>query len=60
MKISGAVLETEGSPRPYAQSRPRAIAELDLVSSLITLDGINEGMDELVDGEAIRQIVMFN
>ncbi|MFJ5692868.1 alcohol dehydrogenase catalytic domain-containing protein [Arthrobacter sp. NPDC093125] len=30
MRISGAVLETIGSPRPYAQSRPLAVAELDL------------------------------
>ena len=31
-----------------------------LASSVITLDGINEAMDELADGNAIRQIVMFN
>lgn len=31
-----------------------------LASSVITLDRINEAMDELADGNAIRQIVLFN
>lgn len=30
-----------------------------LISSRITLDQINEGMDELADGHAIRQVVVF-
>ena len=30
MKIRSAVLEGMGLPRPYAQSRPLTIAELDL------------------------------
>lgn len=31
-----------------------------LISSRITLDQINEGMDHLADGEAIRQIIIFD
>ncbi|MFE3292488.1 alcohol dehydrogenase catalytic domain-containing protein [Rhodococcus sp. NPDC059234] len=31
-----------------------------LVSSCITLDEINRGMDELADGHAIRQVVVFD
>lgn len=31
-----------------------------LVSSRITLDDINEGMDELADGKAIRQVIEFD
>lgn len=30
-----------------------------LISSRITLDQINEGMDELADGHAIRQVIVF-
>ncbi|RZK84583.1 MAG: alcohol dehydrogenase, partial [Rhodococcus sp. (in: high G+C Gram-positive bacteria)] len=31
-----------------------------LISSRITLDDINRGMDELADGKAIRQIIVFD
>lgn len=31
-----------------------------LISSRITLDDINRGMDELADGKAIRQVIMFD
>jgi alcohol dehydrogenase len=30
-----------------------------LISSRISLDGVNEAMDELADGRAIRQIIEF-
>jgi Zn-dependent alcohol dehydrogenase len=30
-----------------------------LVSSTITLDGINAGMDQLADGKAVRQLISF-
>jgi Zn-dependent alcohol dehydrogenase len=30
-----------------------------LVSSTITLDGINDGMDRLADGKAVRQVIRF-
>jgi len=30
-----------------------------LVSSTITLDGINAGMDQLADGKAVRQMISF-
>lgn len=30
-----------------------------LISSRIALDDVNEGMDELADGRAIRQVIMF-
>jgi alcohol dehydrogenase len=30
-----------------------------LVSSTIDLEQINEGMDQLADGEAVRQIIAF-
>jgi alcohol dehydrogenase len=30
------------------------------VSSTITLDEINEGMDQLADGQAVRQIIEFD
>ncbi len=45
----------------YAQMwREGRLPVKKLTSSVITLDKINEAMDELVDGKAIRQIVMFN
>jgi Zn-dependent alcohol dehydrogenase len=31
-----------------------------LVSSTITLDGINDGMDRLADGKAVRQVISFD
>jgi alcohol dehydrogenase len=31
-----------------------------LVSSTITLDGINSGMDQLADGLAVRQLISFD
>jgi Zn-dependent alcohol dehydrogenase len=30
-----------------------------LVSSTITLDYINTGMDQLADGKAVRQVILF-
>jgi alcohol dehydrogenase len=45
----------------YAQMwREGSLPVEKLASSVITLDRINEAMDELADGNAIRQIVMFN
>ena len=31
-----------------------------LMSSTITLDDINAGMDQLADGKAVRQIISFD
>lgn len=31
-----------------------------LVSAMLTLDGINEAMDALTDGNAVRQVIKFN
>jgi Zn-dependent alcohol dehydrogenase len=31
-----------------------------LVSSTITLDQINQGMDELAEGRALRQVIEFD
>jgi alcohol dehydrogenase len=31
----------------------------ELISSTITLDQINEALDKLADGEAVRQVILF-
>ena len=33
MRIRGAVLEQIGSPRPYAESQPISVGELDLAAA---------------------------
>ena len=46
-------------PRFVALWREGRLPVESLVSSTIELDRINEGMDELADGLAVRQIVEF-
>lgn len=66
MKIFGAVLETVGSTRPYAQSRPLAVAELDLASPgpqevLIRMEaaGICHSDLSVVNGDRPRPLPML-
>ena len=66
MKITGAVLETLGSPRPYAQSRPLAIADLDLAGPgpeevLIQMEaaGICHSDLSVVNGDRPRPLPML-
>lgn len=66
MKITGAVLETAGSPRPYAQSRPLTVTELDLVGPgpqevLIRIEaaGICHSDLSVVNGDRPRPLPML-
>jgi alcohol dehydrogenase len=66
MKITGAVLETVGAPRPYAQSRPLAVAELDLAGPgpqevLIRMEaaGICHSDLSVVSGDRPRPLPML-
>ncbi|KQR64174.1 alcohol dehydrogenase [Arthrobacter sp. Leaf337] len=66
MKITGAVLETAGSPRPYAQSRPLLVAELDLAEPgpkevLIRMEaaGICHSDLSVVNGDRPRPLPML-
>lgn len=66
MKISGAVLETVGSPRPYAQSRPLTVTELDLADPgpqevLIRVEaaGICHSDLSVVNGDRPRPVPML-
>lgn len=66
MKITGAVLETAGSPRPYSQSRPLAVAELDLAEPgphevLIRMEaaGICHSDLSVVNGDRPRPLPML-
>jgi alcohol dehydrogenase len=66
MKITGAVLETVGSPRPYARSRPLSVAELDLAGPgpqevLIRLEaaGICHSDLSVVNGDRPRPLPML-
>jgi alcohol dehydrogenase len=64
--IRGAVLEHVGSPRPYAQSRPITITELDLappqrneVLVRIEAAGICHSDLSVVDGNRVRPVPML-
>ncbi|RAU99081.1 alcohol dehydrogenase [Mycobacterium colombiense] len=64
--IRGAVLEHIGSPRPYAQSRPIAITDLDLappgrdeVLVRIEAAGICHSDLSVVDGNRVRPVPML-
>ena len=66
MKITGAVLETVGSPRPYARSRPLSVAELDLAGPgpqevLIRMEaaGICHSDLSVVNGDRPRPLPML-
>ncbi|OBJ42352.1 alcohol dehydrogenase [Mycobacterium colombiense] len=64
--IRGAVLEHIGSPRPYAQSRPIAITELDLappgrdeVLVRVEAAGVCHSDLSVVDGNRVRPVPML-
>lgn len=56
----GSAVPSRDIPR-YAQMwREGRLPVERLISSRITLDEINRGMDELADGHAIRQVIVFD
>lgn len=55
----GSAVPARDIPRFVALWRDGRLPVESLVSSTIELDRINEGMDELADGLAVRQIVEF-
>ncbi|MFF0814133.1 alcohol dehydrogenase catalytic domain-containing protein [Rhodococcus sp. NPDC003318] len=56
----GSAVPSRDIPR-YAQMwREGRLPVERLISSHITLDEINRGMDELADGHAIRQVIVFD
>src|ERR1700761_230006 len=66
MKIRGAVLEQIGSPRPYAQSRPLTVCELDLDEPgdgerLVRIEaaGLCHSDLSVVDGNRVRPVPML-
>lgn len=66
LRIRGAVLEHIGSPRPYAESRPISVAELDLappgVGELqvrIEAAGVCHSDLSVVDGNRVRPVPML-
>src|SRR4249919_578397 len=66
MKITGAVLEEIGRPRPFAESRPISISELELAAPgpteiLVRLEaaGICHSDLSVVDGNRVRPVPML-
>src|SRR6476469_4190816 len=66
MRIRGAVLEQIGSPRPYAESRPISVGELELAPPgdselLVRIEtaGLCHSDLSVVDGNLKRQIHMM-
>jgi Zn-dependent alcohol dehydrogenase len=66
MKITGAVLEEIGRPRPFAESRPISISELELTAPgpteiLVRLEaaGICHSDLSVVDGNRVRPVPML-
>lgn len=66
MKIRGAVLERIGAPRPYAESRPLTISELDLADPgpdelLVRIEsaGLCHSDLSVVDGNRVRPVPML-
>lgn len=66
MRIRGAVLEEIGRPRPYAESRPLSIAELDLAPPghgelLVRIEaaGLCHSDLSVVDGSRVRPVPML-
>ncbi|MBY6434981.1 alcohol dehydrogenase catalytic domain-containing protein [Rhodococcus kroppenstedtii] len=55
----GSAVPERDIPRYERMWREGRLPVEKLVSSRITLDRINEGMDELADGRAIRQVIEF-
>ena len=66
MKITGAVLEEIGRPRPFAESRPISISELELAAPgpteiLVRMEaaGICHSDLSVVDGNRVRPVPML-
>ena len=66
MRIRGAVLETIGAPRPYAQSRPLTVSDLDLAAPgpgelLVRIEaaGLCHSDLSVVDGNRVRPVPML-
>jgi alcohol dehydrogenase len=66
MRIRGAVLEEIGRPRPYAQSRPLSVGELDLAPPgdfelLVRIEaaGLCHSDLSVVDGSRVRPVPML-
>jgi alcohol dehydrogenase len=66
MKIQGAVLEEIGRPRPYAQSRPITVGDLDLAPPgdgelLVRIEaaGLCHSDLSVVDGNRVRPVPML-
>ena len=66
MKIRGAVLETIGAPRPYAESRPLTVSELELAAPgpgelLVRIEaaGLCHSDLSVVDGNRVRPVPML-
>jgi alcohol dehydrogenase len=55
----GSSVPARDIPRFVEMWRAGRLPVESLVSSTITLDQINEGMDQLADGQAVRQIIEF-
>lgn len=55
----GSAVPSRDIPRFVEMWRAGRLPVESLVSSTITLDQINEGMDELADGRAVRQVIEF-
>src|SRR6185437_14840238 len=66
MRIRGAVLEQIGSPRPYAESRPISVGELELSPPgpgelLVRIEaaGLCHSDLSVVDGNRVRPVPML-
>ena len=66
MRIRGAVLEQIGLPRPYAESRPLAVQDLDLAPPgagelLVRIEaaGVCHSDLSVVDGSRVRPVPML-
>ena len=55
----GSAVPSRDIPRYEDLWRRGELAVEELVSSTITLDGINEAMDALADAQAVRQVIVF-
>ena len=55
----GSAVPARDIPRFVSLWRSGRLPVESLVSSTITLNGINEGMDQLADGRAVRQVIRF-
>jgi alcohol dehydrogenase len=56
----GSSVPERDIPRFVQMWRSGRLPVESLVSSTITLDEINEGMDQLADGQAVRQLIAFD